>query len=122
MSKLIAVDFDGVIHSYTSRWVNETHIPDPPVPGAIEFLTDLIDKGFKVAIFSTRNSSPFAIDAMKFYLQANGLEFHHVEAIQFPIQKPTLASLFIDDRGFHFRGEFPTLEYCANFKPWNRQP
>ena len=120
MSKLIAIDFDGVIHSYTSKWVNESHIPDPPVSGALEFIRDLMDNGLQVAIFSTRNSSPFAIAAMKNWLTTNGMDAEHVFKIQFPIQKPPLASLFIDDRGFHFQGEFPSVEYCKSFKPWNK--
>ena len=36
--KTILLDFDGVIHSYTSGWKGAGVIPDPPVPGAIDFL------------------------------------------------------------------------------------
>ena len=35
---IICVDFDGVIHSYKSGWRGVAVIPDPPVPGAIEWL------------------------------------------------------------------------------------
>ncbi len=34
----VAVDFDGVLHSYTTPWVNAHTIPDPPVEGAIAWL------------------------------------------------------------------------------------
>ena len=36
MKKTILVDFDGVIHSYTSVLKGARVIPDLPVPGAIE--------------------------------------------------------------------------------------
>jgi len=38
MKPILCVDFDGVIHSYTSKWVDEATIPDPPVPGALRWL------------------------------------------------------------------------------------
>jgi hypothetical protein len=50
----VCVDFDGVIHSYTSPWTKARHIPDPPVKGALQFLVETL-KSFDVAIFSTRN-------------------------------------------------------------------
>ena len=35
---ILCVDFDGVIHSYTSGWEGIDMIPDPPVEGAIKWL------------------------------------------------------------------------------------
>ena len=37
---IICLDFDGVIHSYTSGWKGAAVIPDPPVPGALEFIVE----------------------------------------------------------------------------------
>jgi len=39
MSKpILCLDFDGVIHSYSSGWKGADVIPDPPVPGAFDFI------------------------------------------------------------------------------------
>lgn len=35
----VAVDFDGVLHRYDTPWINAATIPDPPVDGAIEWLS-----------------------------------------------------------------------------------
>ena len=35
---ILCLDFDGVPHSYTSGWKGVDIIPDPPVPGAMQFL------------------------------------------------------------------------------------
>jgi hypothetical protein len=48
----IAVDFDGVIHAYTRGWADGT-IYDPPLPGAINGLRQLLDQD-AVFIFTTR--------------------------------------------------------------------
>ena len=45
----IAADCDGVLHSYVSGWQGADSLPDPPVPGAIEWLED-VTKHFEVAI------------------------------------------------------------------------
>ena len=49
----VSVDFDGVIHSYTTPWINAHTIPDPPVDGAISWLFKTIQH-FDVQILSTR--------------------------------------------------------------------
>ena len=38
--KILCLDFDGVIHSFTSGWRGAGIIPDPPVPGALDFIKD----------------------------------------------------------------------------------
>jgi hypothetical protein len=35
---VISLDFDGVIHSYTSPWTCCEEINDPPVEGALDFI------------------------------------------------------------------------------------
>ena len=51
---ILCVDFDGVIHSYSSGWKGARTIPDSPVPGAIQFLINA-QKIFKVCIYSSRS-------------------------------------------------------------------
>ena len=64
--KIICVDFDGVIHSYTTGWRGETHIPDPPVPGALKWLADLINNGkYKPVIYSSRSKTETGMGCAK---------------------------------------------------------
>ena len=125
--KLLSLDFDGVIHSYNSKWTAAHEIPDPPVPGAIEFLTIAVDE-FEVAIFSTRNTHSGAIPAMKTWLLMyltqyyGGVEEYAQDTlskISFPLVKPP-ASVGLDDRIILFEGEFPSVERLKSFKPWNK--
>lgn len=133
--KIIAIDFDGVIHSYDSPWVDYDVIPDPPVPGAIEFLDRLIRADrFHVAIFSSRNVPTLylgnthdpnydpacGIRAMRKWLIANGLAPELAAQIRFPRHKPP-AHVIIDDRAIRFEGTFPTLDDLESFVPWNKK-
>ncbi|UJR82040.1 Hypothetical protein I5071_41050 [Sandaracinus amylolyticus] len=115
----VCVDFDGVLHSYTSGWKGGTVIPDPPVPGAIEWLTKLYES-FEIAILSTRTREPGAADAMREWLRAYGLAPELVDRISFPRSKPP-ARVYIDDRGWRFEGTFPKIEEIERFEPWNKR-
>lgn len=64
---IISLDFDGVINSYTSGWQGARNIPDPPVPGALQFIVTALDK-FEVHIFSSRSNHPGGREAMKKWL------------------------------------------------------
>lgn len=127
MSKMpiLCLDFDGVIHSYTSGWHGADVIPDPPVDGALAFLTASVSR-FNVAIYSSRSHQPGGIDAMKAWLrhhlniayEADGdAVFHHID---WPTHKPA-AFLSIDDRALTFDGTWPSLDNLMEFRPWNKK-
>ncbi|MEO0325777.1 MAG: hypothetical protein AAF447_22690 [Myxococcota bacterium] len=124
--KLVCLDFDGVLHSYTSGWQGAHVVADPPVPGAMEFLRQLlVDERFEVAIYSSRSGQPGGITAMKGWLSEHFVDWGpacaHLSLVKWPTEKPP-AHITIDDRGFAFAGEFPSLDFIAAFRPWNRRP
>ena len=120
MSKILCVDFDGVIHSYTSGWQGADVIPDPPVPGALEWLADMFDNpDYDVKIYSSRSKSDAGVDAMIDWLNV-WLDLSDIDTDDlFPTQKPP-TYLTIDDRAICFRGTFPSVQEMDNFKPWNK--
>lgn len=68
MSKpILVLDFDGVIHGYQSGWKGAAVIPDPPVPGALEFIVGALDR-FDVHILSSRSHQWGGRRAMKRWL------------------------------------------------------
>ncbi len=129
MSKLIlCLDFDGVLHSYTSGWQGVDQIPDPPVEGAMEFLKTALES-FDVQVYSSRSENQeHGIRAMQDWLLTNmllELPFQHFEikelfdSIKWPTTKPP-AFVTIDDRAIQFTGEWPSVETLLAFKPWNK--
>lgn len=126
---ILAIDFDGVLHSYESGWKGARCIPDPPVPGAIEWLRSLVfDQRdpfvprfdvFDVCIFSSRSRYWGGRAAMKRWLLHHGVRPGEIEAIRFPLLKPP-AHLLIDDRAWTFTGTFPTVQQINEFRPWNK--
>lgn len=125
---ILCLDFDGVLHSYSSGWKGPTVIPDPPVEGAMSFLWGATDY-FRVAIFSSRSHHWGGRRAMKIWLRHHFLDYwgtHRAEAedklaeIEWPLFKPS-AFLTIDDRALQFTGEWPEIAKLQQFKPWNRR-
>ena len=131
---IICVDFDGVIHSYSSGWKGVASIPDAPVPGAIEWLTEMLPcpdpfglwrdyhEGPIAVIYSSRSKSWRGRRAMKKWLIKHGLDPRLISsgALKFPTKKPA-AWLTIDDRAICFEGTFPTVAEVEGFKPWNKR-
>jgi len=125
----VSIDFDGVIHSYTSGWQGVDVIPDPPVEiketkrkrqgvTSIEWLTELVNSNaIKVVIFSTRNFQDGGISAMKKYLIDNGIPKDVLDKISFPTVKVP-AILHIDDRAVQFTGNFFNVNDIIGFEPW----
>ena len=114
----LCVDFDGVLHSYTSGWQGADVIADDPVPNSKEFLKLAIEH-FEVAIYSSRSSQIGGIGAMKRWMYAHyGPEI--AGKVDFPTTKPA-AFMTIDDRAFCFKGDFPHPVELLSFKPWNKK-
>lgn len=118
---ILCLDFDGVIHSYSSGWKGAEVIPDPPVPEAISWIKYVLKDGwFTLNIFSSRSRYLEGIDAIRLWLVENGLSIGELDQIEFPTEKPP-AFLTIDDRAITFKGIFPTVNELQDFKPWNKQ-
>lgn len=125
MSKpLICLDFDGVLHSYTSGWQRADVVLDPPVAGMASFL-ELLSAHFKIAVYSSRSHQPGGIAAMQNWLQnALKLKFgdlpYWYKDIEWPTEKPA-AHVSIDDRALTFTGRWPSIDELRRFKPWNKR-
>jgi hypothetical protein len=148
---IICCDFDGVLHSYTSGWKGAAEIPDPPVPGAMEWLalmtSDEHFPRFEIAVYSSRSKEPGGIEAISAWLRQHLLghfvkdgvfrlvvgepvqdlgpeKLAAVEAVMSRLTFPTqkpAASMTIDDRAFHFQGRFPEPEALLDFQPWTKK-
>jgi hypothetical protein len=117
--KTLVVDFDGVLHSYTSGWKGATVVSDPPVSGAVAFLRSAVAR-FDVAVLSSRSREAGGIDAMKSWLLEHGLEADVLRRLRFPRTKPP-AHVYLDDRGWRFEGIFPSLDAIDAFEPWHKR-
>lgn len=133
-SKIICLDFDGVIHSYKSGWKGAKKIPDEPIYNAINWIEKFImchctppesicsmapEGKFRLYIYSSRSKYFGGRKAMKKWLIKHGLDKRFLEVIKFPSKKPP-AFLTIDDRVIPFCGTFPSFEEIINFEPWNK--
>lgn len=151
MPKIVLLDFDGVLHSYRSGWQGPRCIPDPPVPGMLEWLMRFLwdnctppdrlcamapDMPFQelsrterseVMIFSSRSKHWGGRKAMRAWMVEHG--FDHAwfagmpgdGGIKFPLKKPP-AFVTIDDRAICFNGTPRGLtEQIQNFTPWMKR-
>ena len=125
---ILCLDFDGVIHSYTSGWKGAHIISDPPVPGTAEFIMEAANH-FEIHIHSSRSKNIRGRWAMQAYIrdllghapaiEPSKYDFLY-EQIQYPWFKPS-ASVTIDDRALTFTGEWPLIATLKGFKPWNKK-
>ena len=126
---ILCLDFDGVIHSYSSGWKGADIIPDPPVDGAMNFIWDATEH-FRVAIFSSRSNQPGGMAAMQSWLRDHFKTYwgtHATQAddkfsyIEWPTEKPA-AMITLDDRALTFDGTWPAIDDLKAFQPWNKRP
>lgn len=131
---ILCIDFDGVIHSYTSPWKDATTIEDSIVPGFFEWARKAKDY-FDLVIYSSRSKQPGGTESMELWLELqwtylfgqgtvdteNALQ-DMLTWFKFAHEKPA-AFLTIDDRAICFEGDWSKLDpqELIKFKPWNRR-
>jgi hypothetical protein len=122
--RTVAVDFDGVIHKHISKWTVAEEIHDGPVDGALDFLERVLEE-FDVVIFSARAADPAGEDAIDAWLVKHWIESgRHLKTLLGKItvtSKKPHAFIYIDDRGWHFEGKFPTMEELRSFESWTKK-
>lgn len=128
--KRILIDFDGTLNSYKTGFLPHQPgmLPDPPNPGAITFLRQLVtNPKYEPVIFTARAleasdmmpgggsyvDSQVVVRAIRDWLIEHGLSAVAAQSIRITAAKlPN--SLIIDDRGFRFEGKWPsTVEMDA---------
>ncbi len=126
---ILCLDFDGVIHSYTSGWQGAEVVADPPVPGALAFLV-AATAHFDVCVYSSRSGQFGGVYAMQEWLKKHYATVDDADPVfinefvcfklKWPQTKPP-AKITIDDRALTFTGEWPDMGTLLNFKPWNAE-
>jgi len=115
----IAVDVDGVIHSYRTKWEAAHILPDEPVAGAINWLLEL-SSIYDIAINSTRCNSWRGRRGVKKWLQKHVPE-HLWKDFEKKLSfhgKPQ-ALVYVDDRAWRFDGtRLPSLGELSRARPW----
>ena len=123
--KIIAIDFDGVIHSFKSGWTGFNKISDKPTKGAIKWLSNFIKQyciknNYKIVIFSSRCETYQGKRLIKNWLKNNGLPLSYIKILTFSYMKP-FAHVIVDDRVICFDGSFKNLtKKIINFSPWHK--
>ncbi len=117
---ILQIDFDGVLHQHRLGWQGADVIDDEPVPGAVAFLREAVEYGFRVAVYSGRSQCPEGIAAMQAWLARQAGDADWLDRIEWP-EQPPLAHVKLDDRALTFTGEWPAMEALAAFRPWNRR-
>lgn len=99
MQRALCIDFDGVLHAYTSGWQGHDLIPDGPVEGAKEACDRLYEAGWKLYVMSSRS---------KLEPVQDWLEKHDFPSMTLTRKKP-IAIAYIDDRAVRFEGSWESV-------------
>jgi len=115
--KNIAIDFDGVIHTFDKGFYDGTCYGEP-LPGSLEAIKTLSEK-YNIIIFTAKAkpSRPLVNGKTGTELVIEWLTKHDVMqyVVEVTSEKPR-AQLYIDDKGFHFENWVDTMKYLEG---WN---
>ena len=93
VGNVVALDFDGVLHSYSTGW----EPTDPPEDGAHEFVEWLVGQGAEVVVVTARALSAEGTEATRKWLRHHGFPELRVT------HEKVRAAAYIDDRAIPYR-------------------
>lgn len=99
MQRALCIDFDGVLHAYTSGWQGHDCVADRPVEGAVEACGALAEAGWKLYVLSSRSD----LRPVAAWLHQYGFPPMTLTRV-----KP-IAVAYIDDRAVRFEGHWPSI-------------
>ena len=111
--RVIAIDFDGVIHSFTSGWQGALKANDPIVPGIKEVIAEL-RQDYQVIVMSSRCLHPGGTKTIEKYLNKYGIIVDGITGEKIP------ALVYVDDRAITFRQAEGMVDQIRKFEPWHR--
>ena len=116
MKQTIVLDFDGVIHSYSSGWKGADIIPDQPTLGAADAI-NFLRQTYNVVCVSSRCHQPGGIAAICAWMEKHGIQVDEVTA-----NKPPHI-VVVDDRALRFDGDWQKVidGIPAASVPWNKK-
>jgi hypothetical protein len=132
---ILCLDFDGVIHSYTSGWHGVDIIADPPVDHAFEMIAKYMED-FEVCVVTSRLSRdnlkdvnpsnvPMAEEQIKgvmhTWFRQHGMSEGVLSKLELRGDKPAGFFLLLDDRALQFKGTFPRPHLLQKFVPWYQE-
>ena len=91
----LAIDFDGVIHDYSS--VIEAGKMGQPVKGARQAMELLKAEGYTLAIYSIKAETSYGTKKLLEWLEMNEIPYDEVCVVR------PAAAIYLDDRGLEFR-------------------
>jgi hypothetical protein len=116
MKQTIIIDFDGVLHSYTSGWQGAHIVGDLPTPGAKGAMRALREK-YKVVVVSSRCHQLGGKKAVEEWLS-----LHEIDVDEVTSEKPPHI-VVVDDRALRFEGDWnAVIEGIPTASvPWNKK-
>ena len=113
--KNLAIDFDGVIHTFDKGWYDGTCYGEP-LEGALEAIKDL-SESYNIIIFTAKAkpSRPLVNGKTGTELVEEWLTEHGVMKYvkEITSEKPR-SQIYIDDKGYHFKNWDDTLKYLED--------
>jgi len=117
-NKIVAIDFDGVIHK-SSRGFYDGTIYDDPIEGSIESIEYLRELGYEIVIYTCKANPDrpliegrCGVELIWNWLQKYGIKQYISDVVW---GKPW-ALIYIDDKGYRFENWEDTISFMEKLK------
>ena len=111
----IAIDFDGVIHTFNKGFYDGTCYGEP-IPGSIDAIKEL-SKKYNIIIFTAKAkpnrplvNGKTGVELVKEWLDKHGI----LECVSEVTSEKPRAKVYIDDHGYRFENWSDTLNFLEN--------